>query len=116
MARPVGTALIALAIVVVLGAGLVAFLLFAPASLLYSRNIRKGNEIVGRIEAFRQQQHGLPSSLAEAGMSESDQGKYFYKRCTDTRYIVWFGTSLGESMNWDSISHRWNDTGSGCAQ
>jgi hypothetical protein len=53
MARPFGTALIAVAIVVIFGAGLTAFLLFAPASLVYSRNIRKGNEIVGRIEAFR---------------------------------------------------------------
>jgi len=53
VARPFGTAPIAVAIVAIFGAGLTAFLLFAPASLLYSRNIRKGNEIVGRIEVFR---------------------------------------------------------------
>jgi hypothetical protein len=115
MARPERTILVALAIVVVAGAGLAAFLLFAPPSLLFSRNIRTGDEIVGRVEAFRKQRHVLPGSLAEAGVSESNQDKYFYERCGDTRYIVWFGTWLGESMTWNSANRRWDEASAGCA-
>ena len=81
--------------------------MFTPESIIYSREIKHGNEIVRTIDNFRVREGKLPASLSEVGIPDRDQDRYFYQPCTDGRFTVWFGTRLGKSMSYDSATHKW---------
>jgi hypothetical protein len=112
MSRRNVTILAALSLTAVIGV-LICFAFFAPDSMVYSREIKLGNEVVRSIDALREREGKLPASLSEVGIPVSDQDHYFYQPCTDGRYIVWFGTRLGESMTYDSATRHW-DPFNGC--
>ena len=67
------------------------------------------DKIVQAIEQYRKQNGKLPASIAELGVKESEEGPAFYERKTDTRYVVWYGTTLGESRTYDSDLGHWED-------
>ena len=69
--------------------------------------IKAGNEIIGKIEDFRKEKGRLPVSLSEIGIEEKEEGPIYYDRKSETRYILWFGTSLGESVTYDSETKKW---------
>jgi hypothetical protein len=71
------------------------------------RLIRKGDDLVAAIEAFRAKNQRLPISLAELGIRETEEGPLYYKRTNASDYIVWFGTSLGDSCTYDSARGTW---------
>jgi len=81
--------------------------IFAPDSIVFSGEIKYGNEIVRSIDVFSEREGKLPASLSEVGIRGGDQDRYFYQPCTDRRYIVWFGTRLGKSMTYYSATHKW---------
>jgi hypothetical protein len=88
--------------------GIVGYMtLFAPDRIIWRGEINNGNDIVRKIESYRQQHGRLPKSLADASVEDRDLDKFFYEGCSDTRYLVWFGTRLGESMTYDSASRDW---------
>jgi hypothetical protein len=91
---------IALAIVLLLG------WVFAPPQLLYRRQLKTGNLIVSRVEAYRTSHGDVPDSLEALGVDE-ESVKVFYRKENAQRYIVWFGTTLGESMTYDSDTRKW---------
>lgn len=107
MTGPVRMILIAISIVFVLAAGIVISLRFAPDSWLYSRRIALGNRDALKIDAYRQRMGRVPSSLEDVGVHVSEDGPIYYERCSDTHYILWFGTRLGESMSFDSANRTW---------
>ena len=68
-----------------------------------------GQQVVDRIEKFRATHHRLPSSLADIGMKDSEEGPIYYKKQSETHYIVWYGMSftVGESVTYDSETKKW---------
>jgi hypothetical protein len=40
-------------------------------------------------------------------MKETENGPIYYKKESDTEYVVWFGTQLGESVTYDSETKEW---------
>ena len=81
-------------------------------SFFYFRNrgdrilIERGNEIVQQIEDFNHKEGRLPSSLNEMGIQEDE---IFYNKWDSVNYMVWYGTSLGESMTYYSDTKTWED-------
>lgn len=69
----------------------------------------RADDLVRRIEAFQAEHGRLPAGLAELGEREHESGPLYYTRDPDgQRYIVWYGTTLGESMVWDSARRAWS--------
>lgn len=76
----------------------------------YSR-IREGNAIVKKIEDYRTKYKRLPSSLDDVGIPVIDESNpaFYYVKEDSTRYILYFGKSLGESRAYHSDSGKWDD-------
>lgn len=73
----------------------------------YSRKISQGNEIVAKIEKFKSEKGRLPNSLNEIGITESESGPIYYKKESESKFILWFGKELGESVTYDSQTKQW---------
>jgi hypothetical protein len=98
---------------VVLGA--VLFLEFlGPPKVVWRSEIREGNRLISGIEAFQRAHGRLPAELSELNKDAVQQGKLFYQMCDETSYVVWFGTTLGESMTYHSKSRDWLEASGGC--
>jgi hypothetical protein len=80
---------------------------FGPPDVVWRSQIRSGNQLISRVESFRKVHGHLPSAQSEIDLNVTEQSRILYKKCTDTRYVVWFGTELGESMSYDSGSGVW---------
>lgn len=85
--------------------------------LLDRRKIRKGDELVKRIEQFRERNHRLPDNFEEAGATDPEATiGFYYMRCDKDSYIIWFGTSLGESVSYSSTGGTWNSVNLTCRE
>jgi hypothetical protein len=75
-----------------------------------NRLMKEGNELVEKIEAFKDINNRLPISLEEIGIEERDgvDALYYTKR-DSLHYTVSFGTSLGESKFYYSDNKKWED-------
>jgi hypothetical protein len=69
--------------------------------------LEKGNTVIEKIENFKSRNGYLPSNLLD--IKETEEGPIFYERKDSLNYIVYFGTSLGESMIYYSDSKKWED-------
>ena len=67
----------------------------------------EGERVVRKIGQFRQSESRLPESLNEIGLPDSEEGPIYYKKLSENRYQVWYGTSLGESVTYDSERKSW---------
>lgn len=86
---------------------LLLILAFYISACSHSGKMKQGNELVSKIEKFKSEKGRLPESLSEIGIVETESGPIYYKKESDSKYIVWFGTSLGESMTYDSDTKQW---------
>jgi hypothetical protein len=73
------------------------------------------NTAISEIEEFRKAKGRLPNSLTEVGV-EDDESCPCYCKTGDRSYIVWYGTTLGESDTYDSETRKWSDVGGVCAE
>jgi type II secretory pathway pseudopilin PulG len=71
------------------------------------RLIDKGNEIVSMIEEYKVRKKRLPNSLEELGIN--NENELFYNKWDSVNYMVWYGTTLGESVTYYSDSRKWED-------
>jgi len=78
-----------------------------PFGLSRDSRIKTGNEIINKIESFRKEKGRTPISLSEIGVEEKEEGPIYYQRKDETRYILWFGKELGESVVYDSEKKKW---------
>ncbi len=69
--------------------------------------IAQGNEIAAKVEKFRNENGKLPNALNEIGIKETESGPIFYKKESESKYILWFGKELGESVTYDSVTKQW---------
>jgi hypothetical protein len=88
------------------GCILFLFLAFSFGCSVQSRQT-EGDEVVAKVEQFHVSKNRLPKSLNEIGINETEEGPIHYKQLSETRYQVWYGTSLGESVTYDSDRKTW---------
>lgn len=76
------------------------------------RLIENGNRIVSKIEEFKNKNGRLPISLDEIGVIEGDYADaiYYLRQDSIGNYMLWFGTSLGESITYFSDRGDWEST------
>ena len=65
---------------------------------------REGDRARDKIEAYRSVHGRLPPDLAAVGVEE---GPIYYQIRDEKGYILWFGTTLGESVSYSSRTRRW---------
>lgn len=70
-----------------------------------TRNTAK--EAIRKIEEFHETNGRLPENLKEIGIEERLEGPLFYDRVENEDYIIWFGTTLGESEKYESKTGCW---------
>jgi hypothetical protein len=85
----------------------VLLFLLQPPWLFRRREFTSGNALILHVEAFRAKYGRLPEDLNELGDKDQDPDVFFQKT-SDSDYIVWFGTSLGESEVYNSATHKWD--------
>ncbi|MGE5846459.1 MAG: hypothetical protein ACM34O_07030 [Ignavibacteria bacterium] len=66
-----------------------------------------GKNTIQKIENFKNNNKRLPNSLSELGIEEKEEGPIYYNKIDSNRYIIWFGTTLGESQTYDSEKRNW---------
>jgi len=71
---------------------------------------------VSKIQVFSRLRGRLPISLDEIGIGDPDARRFFYEKCTEHRFLVWFGTRLGESMTYDSDAFKWQSLNIACGE
>lgn len=86
--------------------GLLAIVLLPIVSCTPAKQ-KAGNAMVIEIEEFRELHRRLPSNLGELGYVDSEHAEFHYQKESESRYTVWHGTSLGESVVYDSETGRW---------
>jgi len=71
------------------------------------------NVAISKIEEFKKVKGRLPDSLSEAG-AQDDEGCPCYCKTADDSYLVWYGTTLGESDIYDSETRKWSPGNRAC--
>jgi hypothetical protein len=86
---------------------IIAMLRFSIFAFGYGEKIKQGNVVAAKIEKFKIEKGRLPDSLSEIGIVETESGPIYYKKESESKYILWFGKELGESMTYDSDEKQW---------
>jgi len=71
------------------------------------------NIAISKIDEFRKVKGRLPDSLSEAGVQD-DESCPCYCKTGDHSYLVWYGTTLGESDTYDSETRKWSPGNRAC--
>jgi len=74
----------------------------------HASNRQLGVGVVSKVEAFRRANGRLPHSLSEVGVVESESCPC-YCQTGDESYVVWYGTTPGESDTYDSRTKGWSE-------
>jgi len=69
---------------------------------------KASNEIIGKVEQFKKSNGRLPERLSDIGLKENESCPCYCKTSTDS-YMVWYGTTLGESDTFDSRTRTWSE-------
>lgn len=64
---------------------------------------------IAAAESHRTQYGEYPPSLSIPITPGHTDGELFYQRVADGSYIIWYGTTLGESTIYDSSTGLWSD-------
>lgn len=83
--------------------------LFVLVTLLGCRHSEEkiGNEIIDQIESYQTKNGRLPDDLSQIGIKETEEGPIYYEKKTATTYKLWYGTTVGESVTYDSDTKSW---------
>ena len=68
--------------------------------------MRQSEPIHEALKAYHQKHGGYPESLDPIGISSREEGPIYYQR-EGGSYLLWFGTSLGESLTYRSNEGKW---------
>ena len=66
-----------------------------------------GDDLVARVEQYRAVRGALPEDVRALGVEERLEGPAYYRRVDSTRYEVWYGADLGESVTYRSETGDW---------
>ncbi len=84
-----------------------AIFLWQPTWLFHWSDFRTGNEIISRVEAFRESHGHLPETLEEVGVTDPNP-RVNYQKNNNHEYVVWFGIAVGESETYNSSTKKWD--------
>ena len=89
---------------------IIAIVALPPANLWWYKRqcIKQALQIERQIESYRASHGKYPDSLSQIGIVETESGPIYYERKSESSYILWFGTILGESEKFDSTTRKWN--------
>ena len=76
--------------------------------VFYWSKARQANKVIAAVNSFQSHYGRIPSALADLGLEDSESGPVYYQKTSDTTYIVWFGTVLGESATYESATNRYH--------
>ena len=76
--------------------------------VFYWSEVRQANIVIAAVNSFQARYGRLPNNLAEVGLEDSETGPIYYDQTSDGTYIVWFGTTLGESAMYESSTKKWH--------
>jgi len=68
----------------------------------------KGNSVIQKIELYKLKHGQLPDKISDLGIKDNLEGPIFYWKVDSVNYMVWFNTSLGESMTYYSDIRKWS--------
>ncbi|MEM6432162.1 MAG: hypothetical protein AAF708_23190 [Deinococcota bacterium] len=80
-----------------------------PNRLVYGRRYAAARQIIQKVDAYLEHHSTLPTSVSDLGLTASETSPAYYRKLTEGHYQVWFGTSLGESVVYDSQTERWEE-------
>ncbi len=69
---------------------------------------KASDRIVAKVESFKKSHGRIPTALSEIGVDEIESCPCYCKT-SDNSYIVWYGTTLGESDSYDSRTNKWSE-------
>lgn len=69
--------------------------------------VRQANKVIAAVDSFQSRHGQLPNTLADMGLPDSEAGPVYYRKTSESTYIVWFGTVLGESATYESATKRY---------
>jgi len=72
--------------------------------VFYWSEARQANKVIAAVDSFQSRYCRLPDTLADIGLKDSESGPVYYEKTSDSTYIVWFGTELGESATYESAT------------
>ena len=93
----------------------ISFLFFSCTSDVDNK-IKEYNVIIKKIDDFKNVYSHLPSDEEfykiekELGY-KGDESCPCYNKVSENEYNLWFGLSLGESMNYNSKTKKWSEQG-----
>lgn len=90
---------------------IVIFFVFIPKGGREKHLINEGNILIEKIENFRKDNGRLPDKMEEIGYESLMGGinTLFYIKYSDLNYTISFGTTLGESIIYNSNTKQWKD-------
>ncbi|MEM7605871.1 MAG: hypothetical protein AAF411_10995 [Myxococcota bacterium] len=80
-----------------------------PNRLVYGRRYAAARQIIQKVDDYLEHHGGLPSSVTDVGLTTSETSPAYYRKLAEGHYQVWFGTSLGKSVVYDSQTGRWEE-------
>ena len=86
----------------------VSLLAFAVGFVGCNYKRKAGNEIVAKVEYFKKSTGRLPKTLPDIGLQETENCPCYCKTGSDS-YMVWYGTTMGESDTYDSRTKHWSE-------
>lgn len=84
-------------------------ILFLSCSSRENMLMDEGNDLSNKIEMYKIKKGRLPNTLSDIGFIEKEEGPLYYKKIDSSNYIIWFGTSLGESKTYYSDTKKWEN-------
>ena len=72
--------------------------------VFYWSKVREANKVIAAVDSFQSRYGRLPDTLADTGLKDSESGPVYYRKTSDSTYIVWFGTEIGESATYESAT------------
>jgi hypothetical protein len=86
----------------------VSTLMLSPDAIWkHPREQRAANQVISVINDYLKRTGDLPEDLEKAGVTEDTRTHFFYERLSGKQFRIWFGTTLGTSMIYDSVSMLW---------
>lgn len=68
--------------------------------------------IIQETERFLEENNRLPKNISELDIPDFEEADAaYYELVNDTIYEVWYGTSLGSSMTYNSKTKEWKEAG-----
>jgi hypothetical protein len=80
----------------------------SPDRITHRNEFKTGDMIVRRVESFKNEHRRLPVDIDELGIPEAESLRVYFQKESADHYVVWFGTTLGESIVYDSVQKSWN--------